>query len=102
MKRALIIAGITVCCLSTPAFADGAAEAKKAGCTNCHAVDKRVVGPAFKEVAAKYKGDKEGEAKLFKKVRTGGSGVWGPMPMPPQQKPSDAEIKQILGWVLGL
>ena len=102
MKRALLIAGITACCLSTPALADGAAEARKAGCTNCHTVDKRVVGPAFKEVAAKYKGDKEGEAKLLKKVRAGGSGVWGSMPMPPQQIPSDAEIKQILGWVLGL
>ena len=102
MKKTLVIAGITAFCLSAPVFADGEATAKKAGCLVCHAVDKKLVGPAYKEVAAKYKGDKEAEAKLIKKVRAGGSGAWGTMPMPPNPKPSDAELKEIVGWVRGL
>ena len=103
MKKALVIAGIAACCLSAPVFADGQANAKKAGCFNCHAVDDKVVGPTFKEVAAKYKGDNEAEAKLIKKVNEGGSGVWGKMPMPKQAgKMSDAEFKETIGWVLGL
>lgn len=103
MKRALIIAGITACCLSTPVLADGMANAKKAGCMNCHAVETKVVGPSYKEVAAKHKGDKEAEAKLTKKVIDGGSGTYGTMPMPSQKgKMSDAELKETLGWILGL
>lgn len=103
MKRVLLIAGITACCLSTPAFADGEANAKKAGCMNCHAVDKKVVGPAYKEVAAKYKGDAGAADKLIAKVNAGGSGAWGPMPMPSQKgKMTDAEFKETIGWILGL
>ena len=103
MRKALVIAGIAACCLSTPVFADGMANLKKAGCLNCHAVDSKVVGPAYKEVAAKYKGDKEAEAKLIKKVNEGGSGVWGKMPMPAQKgKMSDAELKETINYILGL
>ena len=104
MKRVLIIAGITACFLSVPAFAeDGLANAKKAGCLNCHAVDAKVVGPAYKEVAAKYKGDKEAPAKLLKKVNDGGSGNWGTMPMPAQKgKMTDAEFKATISWILSL
>ena len=103
MKKALIIAGITACCLSTPVLADGLANLKKSGCLNCHAVDTKVVGPAYKEVAAKYKGDKEAEAKLIKKITEGGSGVWGSMPMPAQKgKMTDAELKETVGFILGL
>ncbi len=104
MKRVLIIAGITACFLSAPAFAeDGKDLAKKAGCLNCHAVDMKLVGPGYKEVAAKYKGDATAEAKLIKKVTEGGSGVWGTMPMPAQKgKMTDAEIKSTVGWILSL
>lgn len=103
MKKALAIAGIAACCLSAPVFADGLENAKKSGCMNCHAVDKKVVGPTFKEVAAKYKGDNGAEAKLTKKINEGGSGVWGKMPMPKQAgKLSDAELKETIGWILGL
>jgi len=103
MKEVLIIAGITACFLSAPALADSLADAKKAGCANCHVVDKRLVGPSYKEVAAKYKGDATAEAKLIKKMMDGGSGVWGKMPMPPQKgKMTDAEIKSIVAWILSL
>jgi len=83
---------------------DGAAIAKKAGCTAaCHSVDKKTMGPTFKDVATKYAGDKGAQAKLEKKVRSGGSGSFGAMAMPPTGKSvSDADIKAIVGWVLGL
>ena len=105
MKKALVIAGVAACCLSAPVFADSMASLEKAGCLYCHAVDSTAVGvgPTFKQVAAKYKGDKEAEAKLFKKVTEGGSGVWGKMPMAPQKgKMSDAEFKKTIGFILGL
>lgn len=79
------------------------ALAQKSGCLACHSVETKVLGPAYKDVAAKYKGDKTAEAKLVAKVKAGGSGVWGPMPMPansPQVK--DADIKTIVEWVLSL
>jgi len=72
----------------------------KAGCAACHAVDKKVVGPSYKEVAAKYKGDKGAQAKLEKKVKEGGQGVWGQVPMPPNSFVSDADIKKLVQWVL--
>lgn len=70
------------------------------GCAACHGIDKKIVGPAFRSVAAKYKGDAGAEQRLFKKVRAGGSGVWGSIPMPPQAGPSDAELTAIIKWVL--
>lgn len=88
----------------------GAADAKaaealaqKSGCLACHSVDKKVIGPSYKDVAAKYKGDKGAEAKLVAKVKNGGSGVWGPIPMPansPHVK--DEDIKTIVHWILTL
>lgn len=83
--------------------ADGQALAQKSGCLACHSLDKKVLGPSYKDVAAKYKGDKGAEAKLVAKVKAGGSGVWGPMPMPansPQVK--DEDIKTIIQWILSL
>ena len=79
------------------------ALAQKSGCLACHAIDKKVLGPSMKDVAAKYKGDKAAEGKLVAKVKAGGSGVWGPMPMPansPQVK--DEDIKSIVQWILSL
>ncbi|MGZ8252970.1 MAG: c-type cytochrome [Methylophilaceae bacterium] len=79
------------------------ALAQKSGCLACHGVANKVVGPGYKDVAAKYKGDKTAEAKLVAKVKAGGSGVWGPIPMPansPQVK--DEDIKTIVQWILTL
>ncbi|MDQ6916437.1 MAG: cytochrome C, partial [Pseudomonadota bacterium] len=69
---------------------------QKAGCVACHALDKKVVGPAYQDVAAKYKGDKDAVAKLSDKVKKGGVGVWGDVPMPPNVQVSDADIKELV------
>ena len=75
---------------------------KKSGCTACHAIDKKVVGPAYMEVAAKYKADATAAAKLAAKVKAGGSGVWGPVPMPPNAQVSDADMKTMVAYILAL
>ena len=77
------------------------ALAKAKNCMACHQIDKKVVGPAYKDVAAKYKGDKGAADKLAAKVKAGGSGVWGPTPMPPNNV-TDDEAKKLVGWVLSL
>ena len=102
MKFLLAIIATAAMLLAGQASASEAL-AQKSGCLACHGVDKKVLGPSFKDVAAKYKGDKGAEAKLVAKVKAGGSGVWGPMPMPansPQVK--DEDIKSIVNWVLSL
>lgn len=103
MKALLIsVAAAGSLLLAGQAAADQAL-AQKSGCLACHSVANKVVGPAFKDVAAKYKGDKSAEAKLVEKVKKGGSGTWGPIPMPansPQVK--DEDIKTIVKWVLSL
>ena len=82
-------------------MAKGEALAKASNCLACHTVDKKLVGPAYKDVAKKYKDDKDAVEKLSKKVKAGGSGVWGPIPMPPNgPKVSDADIKTLVEWVL--
>ena len=85
--------------LALPAQASEAI-AKKARCIACHAVDKKMVGPAYKDVAAKYKGDKGAEAKLVDKVKKGGQGVWGNVPMPPNPAVPDADVKKLVDWIL--
>jgi cytochrome c len=75
------------------------ALAKSKNCLSCHAIDKKVVGPAYKDVAAKYKGDKSAAAKLAAKVKAGGKGVWGEMPMPPNNV-TDDEANRLVAWVL--
>ncbi len=79
--------------------ADMPAVAKKNNCTACHAVDKKVVGPAWKAVAEKYKGD---VGHLADKIKKGGAGAWGSMPMPANPKVSDADMKEILAFIAGL
>ncbi|MFC4160606.1 c-type cytochrome [Chitinimonas lacunae] len=79
--------------------ADGATIAAKYNCLACHQVDKKVVGPSYKDVAAKYKADKAAETKLADKIKKGGSGVWGPIPMPPQQVKDD-DLKVLVKWIL--
>lgn len=93
---ASVAAGFAV---SAPAMADQALATSK-NCMACHAVDKKVVGPAYKEVAAKYAGDKAAAAKLADKVIKGGSGAWGPVPMPANPQVSEAEAKKLVAWVL--
>ena len=82
-----------------PALADLALATAK-NCMACHAVDKKLVGPAYKEVAAKYAGQKDAVDKLAVKIMKGGSGVWGPVPMPANTQVNDAEAKKLAAWVL--
>ena len=93
----LIAAAATA--LASPAWADAQLAAKK-NCLACHQIDKKVVGPSYKDVAAKYAGDKEAPGKLAQKIMKGGSGVWGPVPMPANPQVSEAEAKQLAAWVL--
>jgi cytochrome c551/c552 len=81
-----------------------AAEAmmQKNGCAACHGVDKKIVGPSYQDVAAKYRGDKDALAKLTQKVKAGGSGVWGAVPMPPNAQVPEADIKALVSWILTL
>jgi len=94
-----VLLGLAGAIAATPALAQEEL-AKKSGCFACHAVDKKLVGPAYKDVAAKYRGQKDAEAKLFKKVKEGGTGVWGTVPMPPNSHVPDADIKALVKWLL--
>jgi cytochrome c len=100
MKKSVTLAAI-LAVAALPALANEEL-AKKNACTACHAVDKKIVGPAFKEVAAKYRSDKTAEARLVKKVKEGGVGVWGQVPMPPNSTVSDKDIQALVKWVLSL
>jgi len=75
---------------------------KKDGCAACHAVDKKVIGPSYQDVAAKYVAEKDAVAKLSKKVKDGGAGVWGQIPMPPNAHIPDAEVKELVTWIMTL
>ena len=94
-----LAAAVGGCLVASPAWADAQLAAKK-NCMACHAVDKKVVGPAYKDVAAKYAGQKDAVDKLAAKIMKGGSGVWGPVPMPANPQVSEAEAKQLAAWVL--
>ena len=104
----IAIASASMLALATaPAWAvldNASAEAlmKKDNCASCHTIDKKLIGPAYQDVAAKYAGDKTAAAKLSKKVKEGGSGVWGAIPMPPNSTTSDADIKDLVTWILTL
>ncbi len=103
MNVRYIIALTAALSVSAPAFAadDGEALFKKSGCTACHTVAKKSVGPSMKDVAAKYKDDKDAQAKMETKVRSGGKGSFGTMPMPATtQSVSDESIKTIVTWAL--
>jgi len=98
MNKALAIAALSTL-IAGPAFAN-ADLAQKKNCLACHATDKKIVGPSYKEVAAKYAGQKDAVAKLAEKIQKGGSGVWGPVPMPPNAQVNADEAKQLATWVL--
>jgi cytochrome c len=94
---ALLITGLSIV---SPALAN-LDLAKKNACIACHAVDKKLVGPAYQEVAKKYAGQKDAETTLAKSIKAGGSGKWGAVPMPAQPNLSDADALVLAKWVLG-
>ena len=85
---------------TTGAASANQALAQKNACMACHAIDKKIVGPSYKDVAKKYQGDKGAEEKMIVKVKKGGSGVWGPVPMPPNANVPDADVKALVEWIL--
>jgi cytochrome c len=101
MKRVWIAVVALSALVSNAAFAN-AELAKEKNCLACHAIDTKLVGPGYKEVAAKYKGDKTAEGKLVQKILKGGSGTWGPIPMPANPQVSDAEAHTLTKWILSL
>lgn len=101
MKRLALTLALAGLSAALPVQASEAL-AKKYACLACHAVDKKVVGPAYKDVAAKYKGNKDAEAMLMEKVRKGGAGVWGQVPMPPNPSVPEADLKAIVKWILSI
>lgn len=98
MKR-ILFALVAAASVTVPALADQALATSK-NCMACHAVDKKLVGPAYKVVAAKYAGDKSAADKLVGKVMKGGAGVWGPIPMPANPQVNEAEAKKLVAWIL--
>jgi cytochrome c len=98
---ALAAAGVLAATLAAPLPATASdALAKKYNCFACHQVDKKVVGPSYKDVAAKYASDKGAQAKLVDKVKKGGVGVWGQVPMPPNAAVPDADVQALVKWIL--
>lgn len=97
-RKAVVLASVLL--TVSPALAN-LQLAQKNACTACHAVDKKLVGPAYAEVAKKYSGQKDAEAALVKSIKAGGSGKWGPVPMPAQTALSDADAKILAAWILG-
>jgi cytochrome c len=85
---------------ASPALAN-LALAQKHACTACHAVDKKLVGPSYADVAKKYAGQADAAKTLAASIKAGGSGKWGPVPMPPQAQLSDADLATLATWVLG-
>jgi len=99
MKRAFLLIAAASAVVSAPAFAS-AELAQKKNCMACHATDKKLVGPAYKDVAAKYASQKDAAAKLAEKIQKGGVGVWGQVPMPANPQVSADEAKTLAAWVL--
>ena len=98
MKPVFVLAALAAVTLSSPVFAS-AELAQQKNCMACHAVDKKLVGPSYKDVAAKYAGQKDAVAKLSEKVIRGGAGTWGQVPMPANKVTPD-EAKALVTWVL--
>lgn len=101
MKPSLLVQLMVAAAASVaaPVFADQALATSK-NCMACHAVDKKLVGPSYKDVAAKYAGDKSAVDKLASKIMKGGSGVWGAVPMPANAQVNEAEAKKLAAWIM--
>jgi cytochrome c len=103
MKKVLFVSAIATWLASGVAFAQDVDELYKTkNCFACHRIDRHYHAPTFKEIAAKYASEKDVEAKLVKKIREGGSGVWGQAPMPPQPQVTEEEAVTLTRWILGL
>lgn len=100
MKRSMITFALALSTIA-PAMADQALASSK-NCMACHAVEKKLVGPSFKDVANKYAGQSDAVNKLAGKIVKGGSGVWGPVPMPANSQVNEADAKKLAAWVLSL
>lgn len=98
----ILVAAVALSALVSGAASASEQLAKEKNCLACHAVDAKLVGPSYKEVAAKYKGDKSAEGKLATKIMKGGGGVWGSMAMPANPQVSAAEAKTLAKWVLAI
>lgn len=99
MKQAAIAIVASTALLSSPVMAN-MDLAKKSNCMSCHTVDKKLVGPSYRDIARKYAGNKEAVKTLAAKVKAGGKGGWGEIPMPPNQNVKDADINTLVKWVL--
>ncbi|MBS0328082.1 MAG: cytochrome C [Proteobacteria bacterium] len=104
MRAAAIVLGFSALAVASAAVADQLEDMmKKEGCNACHSESKKIVGPSYKEVAAKYRGNPKAVEMLVEKVKKGGSGVWGPIPMPPNSpRVPDADIKKMVELILAL
>jgi len=100
--KSLVSLSAAVILLFTQSVVADEALAKSKNCLACHIMDAKLIGPSYKEVAAKYKGDANAVATLTAKVKNGGKGVWGDMPMPPNSAVSDADIETLVKWILSL
>ncbi len=100
MKRlAIVLAAASGLAASLPAHANEEL-AKKHACFACHALDKKLVGPSYKDVAGKYRSDAGAEAKLIEKVKKGSQGTWGQVPMPPNPAVPDGDVRALVKWIL--
>jgi cytochrome c len=100
MKLQIVVAALALAA-SFVAQADEKLAQSKA-CMACHATDKKLIGPAYQDVAKKYVSDKDAVAKLVASIKAGGAGKWGPIPMPAQTALTDAEAKTLAAWVMGM
>jgi cytochrome c len=100
MKRISAACAVTALAMIAASTQANEKLAQASGCMTCHGVDKKVIGPSFKEVATKYRNDKSAEAALIKKVKAGGKGVWGEIPMPPNPHVKDQDAKTLVEWIL--
>lgn len=101
MKRAVWLCAFVGAIAPQPALAD-ADLARKKNCLGCHTLADKRIGPSFAQVAARYSGDKDADSRLAAKIRKGGAGVWGPVPMPANTQVSEAESRQLVAWILNL
>jgi cytochrome c len=101
MKSGIALAALALAAAAFPAAANEEL-AKKHACTACHGIDKKLVGPAYKDVAAKYSKDPKAPAMLAEKVKKGSVGVWGQVPMPPNAAVPDEDVKKLVAWILSI
>jgi cytochrome c len=102
MKHAIpVFVAAALAAAGAPAFAQDVQKLlKDKACLSCHTVDKKLIGPAYKEVAAKYRSRKDADVYLTKKIREGSTGVWGPVPMPPNTTVSEGDAKAMAKWIM--